>query len=54
MGGDDSEEYKNMGLGLEANNIVFKEEPADVKIKVETNSIEREKVPVSITVSLGF
>lgn len=54
VGGDDSEEYRKMGLGLESNGMVFKEEPENIKIKVKTNSIEKEKLPVELTVRIGF
>lgn len=53
-GGDDSEEYRKMGLGLEANSMVFKEEPAHIKVKVKTSSIDHEKVPAELTVRVGF
>ncbi|MCK0161085.1 hypothetical protein [Allomuricauda sp. F6463D] len=54
IGGDDSEEYRNMGLGLEENTVVFKEAPEKIKIKVQTKSVQTEKVPFDLIVGIGF
>nr|WP_292962446.1 MULTISPECIES: hypothetical protein [unclassified Allomuricauda] len=52
--GDDSEEYRNMGLGLDENTVVFKEAPEKITIKVQTKSMETQKAPFDLNIGIGF
>ncbi len=53
-GGDDSEEYRNMGLGLEGNTVVFKEAPETIEIKAQIKSVQTEKLPFDLSIGIGF
>ena len=54
LNGDDSKEYTDLGIDLSANNLVYKKEPEMILIKVKTNSMQAEKVPLDLMVSIGF
>lgn len=54
LGGDDTEEAKTLGLGLNADQFVFKTEPEEVEVKISIGKIEQVEVPIDLTFGIGF
>lgn len=54
VGGDDSKEYKEMGMGLESNSFVFKNEPENVTFLLGVTSVKSVDVPLNLEFGIGL
>jgi hypothetical protein len=53
-GGDDTEEANALGLGIEANQFVFKMQPEEIDVTLTLGQIEKVEIPVKMTFGVGF
>ena len=53
-GGDDTEEAKTLGLGIEATQFVFKTQPEEIDVTLTLGQIEKVEIPVKMTFGVGF
>lgn len=54
LSGDDSAEVSAMGIGLEADQFVFKNEPEEIEVEIVFAQIEYIKIPVDLSFGIGF
>jgi len=53
-GGDDTEAAKSLGLGLNADQFVFKTAPEEIDATLTLGQIEKVEIPVKMTFGVGF
>lgn len=53
-GGDDTEEAKALGLGISANQLVYKTEPEEINVTLKLGKIERVEIPLDMNFGVGF
>jgi len=53
-GGDDTEEAKSLGLGLNADQFVFKTAPDEIDVILTLGKIEKVEIPLDMTFGIGF
>ena len=53
-GGDDTEEAKSLGLGLNADQFVFKVAPEEIDVTLTLGQIEKVEIPVKMIFGVGF
>ncbi|MGB5509956.1 hypothetical protein [Robiginitalea sp.] len=54
VGGDDTEEANALGVGIEANQFVFKNQPEEIEVKITFGQIEKLEIPLDLTFGIGF